>query len=111
MCGHYRRTTAEENLLAGIIFRYRHNEICRSVGTLLRQRCTGDPVNPESKQRTLDVLRWGLIHTGPKIPRSRTRRSIGGSKRSIRRHRSARPSIVLVPVSVPVHTAENAFRA
>jgi hypothetical protein len=27
-----------KNLLAGIIFRYRHNEICRSVGTLFRQR-------------------------------------------------------------------------
>jgi hypothetical protein len=32
------------------------------------RECTGDPVNPESKQRTLDVLRWGFIPYWAKDP-------------------------------------------
>jgi hypothetical protein len=33
------------------------------------RECTGDPVNPDSKQRTLDVLRWGLIPYWAKDPK------------------------------------------
>jgi hypothetical protein len=55
----------KKNLLAAIIFRYRRNGICRSVGTLPQLRM----FNQETKLRTLDTLRWGLIPNWAKDPK------------------------------------------
>ena len=60
----------KKSLLAGITSRFRHNGICRSVGTLHRHRMSlRSGFNPETKQRTLDALRWGLIPNWAKDPK------------------------------------------
>jgi len=57
-------------LLAGITSQYRPNEICRSVGTSLRLRIfSRSDSHPETKQRTLNILRWGLIPNWAKDPK------------------------------------------
>jgi putative SOS response-associated peptidase YedK len=70
MCRRYRRTTQKKSLLAGITSQYHHNGICRSVGTSLRLRAVlAIRLHPETKQRTLDILRWGLIPNWAKDPK------------------------------------------
>ena len=71
MCGRYRRTTSEEELAR----RYHiaippHRDLPISWNIAPTQDVLAIRFNPETKQRTLDNLRWGLIPnwaTDPKI--------------------------------------------
>ena len=81
MWGRYRRTTSEEELAR----RYHisippQRDLPISWNIAPTQDVLAIRFNPETKQRTLDALKWGLIPNGPKIRKSLTKRL----KRSIR---------------------------
>ena len=70
MCGRYRRTTAEEELAR----RYHisippQRDLPISWNIAPTQDVLAIRFNPESKQRTLDALRWGLIPYWAKDPK------------------------------------------
>ena len=70
MCGRYRRTTAEEELAR----RYHipippQRDLPISWNIAPTQNVLAIRFNPESKQRTLDALRWGLIPYWAKDPK------------------------------------------
>jgi putative SOS response-associated peptidase YedK len=70
MCGRYRRTTSEEELAR----RYHiqippGRDLPISWNIALTQNVLAIRFNPETKQRTLDALRWGLIPTWAKDPK------------------------------------------
>jgi putative SOS response-associated peptidase YedK len=70
MCGRYRRTTSEEE-----IARQYHIPIPPELDLPISyniaptQNVLGIRFNPETKQRTLDALRWGLIPNWAKDPK------------------------------------------
>jgi putative SOS response-associated peptidase YedK len=70
MCGRYRRTTSEEELAR----RYHipippQRDLPISWNIAPTQDVLAIRLNPESKQRTLDALRWGLIPNRAKDPK------------------------------------------
>jgi hypothetical protein len=70
MCGRYRRTTSEEELAR----RYHipipsQRDLPISWNIAPTQDVLAIRFNPESKQRTLDTLRWGLIPNWAKDPK------------------------------------------
>jgi putative SOS response-associated peptidase YedK len=70
MCGRYRRTTSEEELAR----RYHipippQRDLPISWNIAPRQDVLAIRFNPESKQHTLDTLRWGLIPNWAKDPK------------------------------------------
>src|ERR1700686_482591 len=70
MCGRYRRTTSEEELAR----RYHipippQRDLPISWNIAPTQDVLAIRFNPESKQRTLDTLRWGLIPYSAKDPK------------------------------------------
>ena len=70
MCGRYRRTTAAEELAT----RYHipippQRDLPISWNIAPTQEVLGIRFNPQSKQRSLDVLRWGLIPNWAKDPK------------------------------------------
>jgi putative SOS response-associated peptidase YedK len=70
MCGRYRRTTSEEELAR----RYHipippQRDLPISWNIAPTQDVLAIRFNPESKQSTLDTLRWGLIPNWAKDPR------------------------------------------
>ena len=70
MCGRYRRTTAEEELAR----RYHipvppQRDLPISWNIAPTQDVLAIRFNPETKQRSLDVLRWGLIPYWAKDPK------------------------------------------
>jgi hypothetical protein len=70
MCGRYRRTTSEEELAR----RYHipippERDLPISWNIAPTQDVLAIRLNPETKQRTLDALRWGLIPNWAKDPK------------------------------------------
>jgi hypothetical protein len=70
MCGRYRRTTSEDELAR----RYHisippQRDLPISWNIAPTQDVLAIRFNPESKQRTLDTLRWGLIPNWAKDPK------------------------------------------
>jgi putative SOS response-associated peptidase YedK len=60
----------KKNLLAGTIFRYRlKRDLPISWNIAPTQNVVAIRFNPESKQRTLDTLKWGLIPNWAKDPK------------------------------------------
>src|SRR5208283_2665160 len=62
----------KRNWLGATTFQYHHSQICLSVGTLLRAKMSSlltIRYNHETKQRSLDALRWGLIPYWAKDPK------------------------------------------
>jgi hypothetical protein len=74
MCGRYRRTTAQEELAR----RYHlpippQRDLAISWNIAPTQDVLAIRLHPETMQRTVDTLRWGLLPNWPKIQKSRTR--------------------------------------
>jgi SOS response associated peptidase (SRAP) len=70
MCGRYRRTTSEEELAR----RYHitippQRDLPISWNIAPTQDILAVRLNPETKQRTLDTLRWGLIPNWARDPK------------------------------------------
>ena len=70
MCGRYRRTTSEEKIAR----RYHihippQRDLPISWNIAPTQDVLAIRCNPKSKQRTLDILRWGLIPNWAKDPK------------------------------------------
>src|ERR1700720_52098 len=70
MCGRYRRTTAQEELAR----RYHiaippQRDLPISWNIAPTQDVLSIRLNPKTKQRTLDVLQWGLIPSWAKDPK------------------------------------------
>src|ERR1700722_9845017 len=85
MCGRYRRTTSEDELAR----RYHvpippQRDLPISWNIAPRREILTIRFNPETKQRPLDTLRWGLIPNWAKEAKIAYRPSARGSKRSIR---------------------------
>jgi hypothetical protein len=59
MCGHRDELLQKMNLLAGITLRSRHNEICRSVGTLPQLRMCSRSALIRNRNNTLWTLCGG----------------------------------------------------
>src|ERR1700736_2733661 len=70
MCGRYRRTTSEEELARRYHIQIpRERDLPISWNIAPTQDVLAIRLNPESKQRTLDTLRWGLIPNWAKDPK------------------------------------------
>ena len=88
MCGRYRRTTQEEELA-----RLYHIPIPKqtdlpiSYNIVPSQKVLTIRFNPETRQRPLDALQWGLIPYWAKDPKILTGPSMREPRQSIKRPR------------------------
>src|SRR6266478_6966264 len=95
MCGRYRRTTSEEELA-----RLYHIPIPKqtdlpiSYNIAPSQKVLTIRFNPETRERSLDALQWGLVPYWSKDPKIgyKTINARVGSQQSIRHPRIGRPS-------------------
>src|ERR1700722_6931066 len=93
MCGRYRRTTQEEELA-----RLYHIPIPKqtdlpiSYNIAPSQKVLTIRFNPETQQRSLDALQWGLIPYWAKDPKVPYKTSMRASRRLIRPPRIGRHS-------------------
>jgi putative SOS response-associated peptidase YedK len=77
MCGRYRRTTREEELVR--IYRIpipSQPDLPINYNIAPSQEVLSIRLNPETKQRSLDRLLWGLVRIGPRTKKSASKQSM-----------------------------------